>query len=1067
MDEPENGGAIGPSELKKDGARDGVIIFASYTDVQLDELRHTIDRDRFPGNFDNLIAELERRTAARIDATPQADLFVGRFSRRDGIRGWIEAKTNRSPVYGMGSIEITSNELVLNGWQRTWLGAPLQAQVVFPKDRIRNVARESGTARFELKSAYRPVRRIAFSAESPALAERVVERLPTVASPGFERRWEAIRDFNARLRGVTQRLVVTPAIVTANVLMFVAMCVLTKKLGGFTQPELITWGANIGPLTVNGQWWRLLTATFVHFSLLHLLLNMWALWNIGRLCEYLFGRLTFTFLYFASGLLASLSSIAWNPDLSSVGASGAIFGIFGAFLAFFLNPHNRVPATIARRHWISTGAFAVFNLVNGALQPGIDNAAHVGGLLVGFALGWILTRPLEIGGRRPMGIQQEGLAVLVLALSTGAAIWQVKGIGSELTIPEQYYRSHAAFIRGEADNLRLWNELAGKAAAGAISDMELGERFERDIVPFWRAAHAQLDKENQNLKGRVRPYSLLVADFVSIRDVWAQKLVQALKDQDAARATEAKDLMLKANLAQARIERIEIRARMDHRPRALVNSPAITALRRLFIGYYWTCVDAPTVYGRIPTAADNKEDGPFARHALGCRAQQLFMSGDYGKLDSLMSDYSRALADLPDGSSRYEGLIGGLSDLFYEGGLDALQLLGRTADWRRSVNNSTRPDVLEAMIFTASAWSVRGTGYAKSVSAQQWALFGYRTEMAAAALADTVDSARSDPVWYQLSLNIGLDQGLDADHLRTVFDEGNGRFPLYRPLERRMMRILMPRWGGSYDQEEQLINAIYKKTARGRGFERYAELYSEYSDLEGDEVDLFSDSEALWSGMRSGYIGLLKRYSTSDFVLNRFANMACRAGDADQYRALRGSVVRRNSSAAWSAKYSQEACDKKFADSALAVSTVAAPRSEPGLIRIQSLGGLQLGMTAKQLLDAKGAPILQQQRTWTYNTVDSSHNGVLTAVFSATPEGSDEKVVAIEFVGDEVSAPPDLPYLNGLTEDALKERFGYLIGMGSPSKDIMTLRFRNGIYADTRNGKVFRYGIYAVKLPNY
>jgi hypothetical protein len=121
---------------------------------------------------------------------------------------------------------------------------------------------------------------------------------------------------------------------------------------------------------------------------------------------------------------------------------------------------------------------------------------------------------------------------------------------------------------------------------------------------------------------------------------------------------------------------------------------------------------------------------------------------------------------------------------------------------------------------------------------------------------------------------------------------------------------------------------------------------------------------------------------------------------------------------------------------------------------------LQLGVTAKQLIGAKGAPIFQRERTWTYNSIDSSHNGVLTAVFSARLEGSDDKVVAIEYVGDESSAPPDIPYLNGLTEVELKNRFGYLVGMGSPTEDITTLRFRNGVYADTRDGKVFRYGIY-------
>jgi membrane associated rhomboid family serine protease len=1059
MEKREQGGDSGQRGSGEPGPRDGAIDFSGYTDSQLHDLRYTLDGERFPDNFRNLLIEINRRSTSAMAADPEISAFPGRFTRRDGLRGWIEAVANRSPVYGTGSIEITRGNLALNGWQRTWLGAPFQTQVTFPKDAVRNVMREDCSVRFELKRSHRPVKRLAFRAESAGTAAQVEGQLPTVATPGFERRSTEIRDFNVRLSAIARPLIITPAILTANVLVFVVMCVATRRITGFTPPEILNWGANLGPLTVNGQWWRLLTATFVHLSLAHLLLNMWALWNIGRLCERIFGRLTFSFLYFASGLVASLSSIVWNPDLSSAGASGAIFGILGAFIAFYLNPLNRVPAMIARRHWVSTCAFAAFNLINGALHPGIDNAAHVGGLLAGFALGWILARPLEIEGRRPLSTKQRALALSLLVAATAAAILQVKGIGSELTAPEQYYRSHTALVRGEADNLRLWNELAAKAAAGTISDSELAGRFEHDIVPFWRAAHVQLDEENKAVKDPLRSYALLVADFVRIRHEWAQELVQALRQGDSAGMAAAAELMLKSTAAQARLERVEIRARMDHRPRALANNPAVAALRRLLIGYHRACIEPPLIYGRIPTPSDNTEDGPAARHAIGCRAQQLFMSEDYRELDSLMNRYAGTLADLPDGSSRYEGLVGGLNDLFTGGGLDALQLLGRTSDWRRSVKNSTRSDVVEAMIFETSAWSVRGTGDAKSVSAQQWALFSYRTQMAAAALADTAASARSDPLWYQLSLNIGLDQGLDADHLRSIFDEGNARFPQYRPLERRMMRILMPRWLGSYEKEDDFISAVYPKAVPDRGFERYAELYSEYSDLEGDDVDLFSDTDASWSNMRSGYAGLMKRYPGSDFVLNRFANLACRAGDADEYLALRDSLVRRYSSVAWSDKYSVEACNQQFLKSTPARAATTISRRSG---HIRALGGLQLGETAQQVLTAKGAPIFRQQKSWTFNTVDSAHNGVVTATFSAAPDDPEAKVVAVEFIGDEKSAPPELPYLNGLSEDDLRDEFGYLVAMGSPTTDTTTLQYKNGVYAQTRNGKVFRYGIYAV-----
>ena len=153
---------------------------------------------------------------------------------------------------------------------------------------------------------------------------------------------------------------------------------------------------------------------------------MWALWNVGSLTERLFGRGTLLFLYVAAGVLASLTSIAWDPSHSSVGASGAIFGVFGAFLAFLSRQRHQIPASIVRKHWISTSAFVLFNLVNGAIQPGIDNAAHVGGLLSGFALGFILARPLDPAIRRQFPMSQSVAAAAFVATVILAATWQVR-----------------------------------------------------------------------------------------------------------------------------------------------------------------------------------------------------------------------------------------------------------------------------------------------------------------------------------------------------------------------------------------------------------------------------------------------------------------------------------------------------------------------------------------------------------------------------------------------------------------------------------------------------------------
>jgi hypothetical protein len=439
----------------------------------------------------------------------------------------------------------------------------------------------------------------------------------------------------------------------------------------------------------------------------------------------------------------------------------------------------------------------------------------------------------------------------------------------------------------------------------------------------------------------------------------------------------------------------------------------------------------------------------------------LFMAGDYERLDGEMNQYVGSLEDLPDGSSRYEGLVGGLADLLRFGSLAPEVAFGHTTDWRRRVKNSTMADLAEAMLLTEWAWSARGNGFANSISSQNMALYEYRTEMAAAALDDLADRAAKNPLWYTLSLEVGLDQSKDREKLQALFDQGMATAPKYRPLYRRMLRILMPRWGGSYDDVDKFIDKIYAQSAKTRGYERYAELYSTYARLEGDELNLFADTPAFWSGMRTGYLGLVKRYPNSDAVLNSFANFACRADDKVTYNRLRGAVGKRLSSTSWSTKYSIESCDKKLAAAGEFPNSMV-PDATPGE-RILSLGGVRLGMTRKELLAAKGNPIRKEDWYWVYYSVDSKHNGVVTPVFPPSTKESDGVVQAIAYSGDEISAPSELPYLDDWSSVEVLQKYGPQIRGRLTLHGEMTFKFRNDVYVNTRDEKVYRYGIAGVQ----
>ncbi len=185
----------------------------------------------------------------------------------------------------------------------------------------------------------------------------------------------------------------TLTLLVANVLVFLAMLLNGAGLWHTETTVPLQWGANFGPATQDGQWWRLGSALFLHFGIVHLALNMWALWDVGRLIEQLFGRWRFATLYLGSGIVGNLLSLAWQGNQAvSGGASGAIFSLYGALLVFLWRERRQVDPGEFRWLFGAASAFIVLALVMGSLVPGIDNAAHLGGLLAGALFAMALAR---------------------------------------------------------------------------------------------------------------------------------------------------------------------------------------------------------------------------------------------------------------------------------------------------------------------------------------------------------------------------------------------------------------------------------------------------------------------------------------------------------------------------------------------------------------------------------------------------------------------------------------------------------------------------------------------------
>lgn len=172
-----------------------------------------------------------------------------------------------------------------------------------------------------------------------------------------------------------------------NLLVFCLLALLNGSFAKFSTQSVYWLGANYAPWIEQGQIWRLLTSLFLHFGPLHLAFNCIALLYLGQVLLPLTGQRLFLLAYLMTGVSSSYTSFLFNKDVVSAGASGAIFGLFGFFVALLFS--NLLPRPV-RTKWLQTIAFIVaINLGLGLFLP-VDNAAHIGGLVSGLVLGLIL-----------------------------------------------------------------------------------------------------------------------------------------------------------------------------------------------------------------------------------------------------------------------------------------------------------------------------------------------------------------------------------------------------------------------------------------------------------------------------------------------------------------------------------------------------------------------------------------------------------------------------------------------------------------------------------------------------
>lgn len=321
-------------------------------------------------------------------------------------------------------------------------------EFIFSARRIWDVTVEGRRISFDgvMENHPAPVEHFAFYCVTAEEAAATARLLPERKEADFTAHQEFVAKLHRLPEAGSPWTTVTVVLIVANVLVFIAMGLAGAGwLSVASMKPYFLYGANNAALTTDGQWWRLVSSNFIHFGLLHLALNMWALFQAGQLLEKLLGRTLFTLVYFGGGLTGSLLTLFWHGDRAwSAGASGAVFGLYGAMIGYMLREKHTLPKTVYRPVIQSAAIFTIYNLGFGLAIPGIDNASHIGGLIGGLLFGWLVAVPVDLEPRQRLTPQRLKLGAVVLAV--------IAVVGS--VAARAYYRQSDGFLSRKAGDHR-------------------------------------------------------------------------------------------------------------------------------------------------------------------------------------------------------------------------------------------------------------------------------------------------------------------------------------------------------------------------------------------------------------------------------------------------------------------------------------------------------------------------------------------------------------------------------------------------------------------------------------
>ncbi len=302
-------------------------------------------------------------------------------------------------------------------------------------------------------------------------------------------------------------IIITQGIIAVNILVFIVNLAMGAGIMGPSIQQLIDWGADYGPLTLEGEYWRLLSSTFLHIGIIHIGFNMYALLFIGSILEPLLGRARFLSSYLICGIAGNILSLYWNPDIVSAGASGAVFGMFGFLLGVLIFKRDMLNPVFRKNMLRSIGPMIVINLGLG-FSPGIDNAAHIGGLVSGFLLAIVYKKDLFNFQSGPNNSITAIVSLAAAAILFTALSYIPKTSSMELI------KASDEIYKYQEKALKSFDEVTSNLT-DQNKDIYL-DKLRNDVMLNWQNA-LKVARSVEDLEGKSAKRQALLIEYCSLR----------------------------------------------------------------------------------------------------------------------------------------------------------------------------------------------------------------------------------------------------------------------------------------------------------------------------------------------------------------------------------------------------------------------------------------------------------------------------------------------------------------------------------------------------------------------